>query len=52
MSDEWAIMDNAGIIYQGTEEEIRGRWNDPDQIYMHNTTSGDLLLVEIHGRIK
>lgn len=52
MSDEWAIMDKAGIIYTGTEEEIRGRWNDPDQIYMHNTTSGDLLLIEIHGRIK
>uniref|UniRef100_A0A6M3M407 Uncharacterized protein n=1 Tax=viral metagenome TaxID=1070528 RepID=A0A6M3M407_9ZZZZ len=52
MADEWAIMDAAGVIYTGTEEEMKGRWNDPDQIYMHNTISGDLLLIEIHGRMK
>jgi len=49
---EWAIMDSAGIIFSGTEEEMRGRWNDPDEIYMHNTISGDLLLIEIHERVK
>ena len=49
---EWAIMDSAGIIFSGTEEEIRERWNDPDEIYMHNTISGDLLLIEIHERVK
>jgi len=52
MTDEWAIMDAAGILYTGTEEEMRERWDDPDEIYMHNTISGDLLLIEIHGRIK
>lgn len=51
-ASEWAIMDSAGIIYQGTEEEIRDRWNNPDEIYMHNTISGDLLLIEIHERVK
>ena len=52
MTDEWAIMDAAGILYTGTEEEMRERYDDPDEIYMHNTISGDLLLIEIHGRIK
>ncbi len=51
-ASEWAIMDSAGIIYRGTEEEIRDRWKEPDEIYMHNTISGDLLLIEIHGRVK
>lgn len=51
-ASEWAIMDSAGIIFSGAEEEIRNRWNDPDEIYMHNTISGDLLLIEIHERVK
>ena len=45
-------MDSVGIIFSGIEEEIRERWNDPDEIYMHNTISGDLLLIEIHERVK
>jgi len=52
MTDEWAIMDAAGILYTGTEEEMRERWDNLDKIYMHNTILGDLLLIEIHGRIQ
>lgn len=52
MPNEWAIMDNAGVIYRGTEEDIRSRWGDPDKIYMENSITGDLLLIEIHGAIK
>jgi len=51
-ASEWAIMDGVGIIFSGTEEEMRKRWNEPDEIYMHNAISGDLLLIEIHERMK
>ncbi len=50
-TSEWAIRDSVGIIFSGTEEEMRERWNDPDEIYMHNTITGDLLLIEIHERM-
>lgn len=49
---EWAILDDAGILYQGTEEEIRAIWDNPDEIYMKQEVVGDLRLIEIHGVMK
>jgi hypothetical protein len=45
----WAILDDAGIIAQGTESKMRDIWEDPDQIYMKQQVVGELRLVEIHG---
>ena len=53
MSDhQWAIMDNAGIIEQGSEEEIRAIWDNPDEVYMKQEVVVDLRLIEIHEIIK
>ena len=49
---QWAILDDVGILYQGTEEEIRAVWADPDQLYMKQEVVGDLRLIEIHEMIK
>jgi len=45
-------MDSVGIIHRGTEEYVKSRWDDPDKIYMENSVTGDLLLIEIHGVVK
>jgi len=53
MSDhQWAILDDAGILYQDTEEKIRAIWDNPDEIYMKQGVVGDLRLIEIHGVMK
>lgn len=52
MPNQWAILDDAGILYQDTEEEIRAIWDDPDQIYMKEEVAGDLRLIEIHEVMK
>ncbi len=48
----WAILDEAGVIAQGTENEMWDIWDDPDQIYMKQQVVGKLRLVEIHGVIE
>lgn len=50
--NQWAILDDVGIIKQGSEEEIRAIWADPDQFYMKQEVVGDLRLIEIHEVIK
>ena len=52
MPNEWAIMDNAGIIERGPEDWIKSLWDKPDKIYMQKGITGDLLLIEIHGIVK
>uniref|UniRef100_A0A6M3M440 Uncharacterized protein n=1 Tax=viral metagenome TaxID=1070528 RepID=A0A6M3M440_9ZZZZ len=53
MSDhQWALLDDVGIIEQGTEEEIRAIWDNPDEIYMKQEVAGDLRLIEIHEVMK
>ena len=49
---QWAILDDVGIIKQGSEKEIRAIWEDPDQFYMRQEVVGDLRLIEIHEVIK
>lgn len=49
---QWAILDDVGIIVQGSEEEIRATWDDPDQFYMKQEVVGDLRLIEIHEVVK
>ena len=49
---QWAIIDDVGIIKQGSEEEMRAIWEDPDQFYMRQEIVGDLRLIEIHEVIK
>ena len=52
MTNEWAIMDSEGIIFRGTEEEMKARWSDPDSIYTKEDVHGDLELIEIHETVK
>ena len=49
---QWAIFDDVGIINQGSEEEMRAMWENPDQFYMKQEVVGDLRLIEIHAVIK
>ncbi len=52
MANEWAIMDSEGIIFRGTEDEIRTRWSDRDTIYKEaDSVHGDLELIEIHETV-
>jgi len=51
MANEWAIMDDDGIIYSGTEEEMRDMFKrQKSRIYEENEIIGDLRLIEIHDR--
>jgi len=34
VANQWAIFDDVGILYQGTEEEMRAIWDNLDEIYM------------------
>jgi len=45
---QWALLDDVGILFQGTEEEMRAIWDDVDQIYMKQEVVGPLRLIEIH----
>ena len=51
MTNEWAIMDSEGIIFRGTEEEIKARWSDRATIYKEEDVHGDLELIEIHKTV-
>ena len=47
--ETWAIMDDTGIIYSGSENGMRGIWTqDLDYIYKQCKVKGDLRLIEIH----
>ena len=53
MINQWAIMDNSGIIHQDTYEYIKDIWQsayDLEQHYLYfpDGWEGDLLLIEIH----
>ncbi len=52
MANQWAILDDVGILYQGTEEEMRAIWDNIDEIYMKQEVVGALRLIEIHEAIK
>ena len=53
MPNDWAIMDSEGIIFRGTEEEMKARWSDRDTIYKEDGhVHGDLELIEIHETVK
>jgi len=45
MSNEWAIMDDMGIIEQGSEDEVKAVW---DKLQLGVRSFGDLRLIEIH----
>ena len=46
--NEWAIMDDDGIIHSGTEEEMRNKWHNKHRISDEVNVNGDLKLIEIH----
>jgi len=52
MTNQWAIIDDHGIIYQGFEEQIRAIWgkrNDSNELdNVFPAREGDLMLIEIH----
>ena len=52
VANQWAIFDDVGILYQGTEEEMRAIWDNIDEIYMKQEVVGALRLIEIHEAIK
>jgi len=52
VANQWAIFDDVGILYQGTEEEMRAIWDNLDEIYMKQEVVGALRLIEIHEAIK
>ena len=52
VANQWAIFDDAGILYQGTEEEMRAIWDNIDEIYMKQEVVGALRLIEIHEAMK
>jgi len=52
MSNQWAIMDDNGVICQDTEEKIRAIWGKRhNSLYLETIeppVKGDLRLIEIH----
>lgn len=58
MPNQWAIMDNDGVIDQGSEEKIKEYWRNSDARYYRYrmgeaeverfSVHGDLRLIEIH----
>lgn len=46
MGNQWAIMDDEGIIEQGYEGEMRDKFDRADEEV--ENWSGDLMLIEIH----
>jgi len=52
VANQWAIFDDAGILYQGTEEEMRAIWDNLDEIYMNHEVVRALRLIEIHEAMK
>lgn len=45
----WAIIDDDGIIEEGTEEDVRASWALFVDGWAPDDLSGDARLVEIHG---
>ena len=49
MKNTWEIIDDEGVIYSGSQEEMEEIFSDwPDDI----ETAGDTKLVEVHGVFK
>ena len=51
MSDQWAITDDNGVIYSGSENGMRDVWRQWDTIHASGPVrerKGDLKLIEIH----
>ena len=49
MTNQWAIIDNHGKIYDGTEDQMKAVWADMVAGIDLTDWIGDLLLVEIHA---
>ena len=49
MANDWAIMDDNGIIEDGSQEEILAIWSDEKYKYPDDL-KGDLILIKICGR--
>ena len=50
MKNNWAIIDDESVIYTGTEQEMSEIFYEVQNGELYLEWTGDLLLIEIHGR--
>lgn len=44
----WEIIDDDGVVYSGSEEEMKEVWDKIEKDIILLTWQGDLKLIEIH----
>ena len=44
----WEIIDDDGVVYSGSEDEMKQKWFDIAECIILLTWKGDLKLIEIH----